>query len=250
MLQSKVFIRPRPRLNPKVRLFCFPFAGGGVNTYMPWVELMHCDVELVLVQLPGRGSRMLESAHDDMESVINELMQEADFITKIPYIFFGHSLGSRVAFELACTLQSHNMPLPQYFIASGSRPPHLDVEEKEIYKLPEPEFLQELKELNGTPQEILANEELMQILIPLLRADFKIADTYRATKTAMPFPMLVLHGKEDIEITLSQLFKWSELSNVNCNLVEINGDHFFIHEYSHDVVEQVSSVVKLVLKHN
>lgn len=246
MIKRELFVVPKPVLKPKLRLFCFPYAGGAVHTYTDWVGKLGNSVEVVLVQPPGRGSRMMETAHDCMDDVIAELIQESSFITQVPYVLFGHSLGSRIAFELSCALHSRGERQPEYFIASGSRAPHLAVDEKKTYMLPESEFIQELEKLNGTPKEVLDNVELMQLLTPLLRADFKIAETYRATKMPMPYPILTLHGKDDTEITYDQLKAWGDLTHMNHSIEELSGDHFFINTHSQSVIQHVSQVIESV----
>jgi len=112
-----------------------------------------------------------------------------------PYLLFGHSLGSRIAFELALRCRQLGLPSPVSFIASGSRAPHLRTHENPIYDLPEAEFVAKLRDLKGTPEEVLRNEELIQLLTPLLRADFRIADLYCAAQTRLDCPIVVLERK-------------------------------------------------------
>lgn len=240
---SKLFLCPRPVSAPKLRLFCFPYAGGGGNTYLPWARKLNDEVELVFVQTPGRGSRISEQPHDTMASLINELIHNASYFTRTPYAFFGHSLGSRVAYELCIQFKNFGLPLPKHFFASGSRAPHLISENKSIYNLPENEFIKEIEQLNGTPREVLNNKELIELFLPLLRADFKLADTYRANEIKMPFPITVLHGKDDVGIKREQLAAWGRLSAEEYSLVEFEGDHFFINQSGHKVLEHVSSVL-------
>jgi surfactin synthase thioesterase subunit len=243
----KLFVVPKPVTHPRLRIFCFPFAGGGANVYMPWVARMRDDVEMVLIQPPGRGARMLEPPHEQMDAFVDELAQHAGYFTETPYVFFGHSLGSRVAFELSLLLQSLGMALPEYFIASGSRAPHLPNEKRWVHDLPHAEFLEELASLNGTPREVLENKELMELLVPVLRADFKIADTYRAKAVKMPFPILVLNGRDDDGITPDQISAWQDLTGSDYASIELPGDHFFIIEYGDRVVPIVSSVLEKVV---
>jgi surfactin synthase thioesterase subunit len=245
LINDKLFLIPKPISDPSVRLFCFPYAGGTANTFIPWVEpLAAQDVELVLIQPPGRGSRFGEPPHTNMDSLIKELMKNEAFITShIPYVFFGHSLGSRVAYELCSRLMNRGLPLPEYFIASGSRAPHSPNENDSLHDLPQKEFIQQLKQLNGTPKELLENQDLMDLVTPLLRADFKISETYQAKKICMPFPILVFSGVDDHEITPCHLELWSDLSTQGCELVQFPGDHFFIDQYSEQVLTQLSSVL-------
>lgn len=231
----------------KLRLFCFPFAGGSTNTYMEWVKYLPKEVEVVLVQPPGRGSRMFEAPHKTMETLVAEIMECKAYITQKPYIFFGHSLGGLVAYELSCQLYNSSMLLPRHFIASGCCAPHQIRDRQVVHNLPKSDFIESLKKLNGTPREVLANEELMELVIPMLRADFQIAETYRGKLIPMPFPLLVLNGKEDANVCEHQLNAWNELSKVRCQRVTVPGDHFFIHQYQEKVISQVLQVVKVVL---
>lgn len=245
MINDKLFLIPKPISDPGVKLFCFPFAGGAANTFIPWVEPLAAeDVELVLIQPPGRGSRFGEPPHTNMDSLIEELMQNSEFITShVPYVLFGHSLGSRVAYELCCRLMANGLPLPEYFIASGSRAPHFPNESACLHDLPQKEFIQQLKKMNGTPQELLENQALMELVTPLLRADFEISDTYQAKKISMPFPIVVFSGKDDHDITPYHLEWWGDLSTQGCEFVHFPGDHFFIEQYREQVLTQVSSVL-------
>ncbi len=247
MNRNKLFHIPRPAKKPRLRLFCFPFAGGSASVFQSWPAYFCDEVELVLVQAPGRGARLVEPAHDNMTDLVDELMAHAGFITSLPYVVFGHSLGSRVAFELCNRLAKVQLPLPRFFIGSGSRAPHLASLKKPTYDLPDAEFMQELSELNGTPKEVLHNHELMQLLLPLLRADFKIADTYQAQAVQHPFPIWVFHGEQDVGITADQLQSWTELSSVECTFSYFPGDHFFVMEHSNRVVPQVVAVTQQVL---
>lgn len=245
MIKDKIFLIPKPISGSSVRLFCFPFAGGAASTFIPWIEpLAEEEVELVLVQPPGRGSRFGELPHTNMNSLMEELMQSVTFIaSRIPYAFFGHSLGSRVAYELCYRLMSRRLPLPGCFIASGSRAPHLPKEKPDLYDLPEKEFIQKLRNMNGTPKELLENKLLMELVIPLLRADFKISDTYLAKKARMPFPILVFSGEDDRDIAPYQLESWNDLTTQCCELATFPGDHFFIDQCREQVLTKISSVL-------
>ncbi|MFU2509843.1 thioesterase II family protein [Pseudoalteromonas sp. ASV78] len=238
-MTNKLFFIPEKKPNARVRLFCFPYAGGSPSLFLPWTKLINSDIELVLIQLPGRGSRMGEPAADNMLDVINELLSHSEFITSKPYAFFGHSLGSRVAYELTSNFQRSGKPMPIKLFASASRAPHTKNNKASIYDLPYNEFIAELKSLNGTPTEVLENEELMALLAPLLRADFKIADTYSAEVIPLSSPIRVLNGKHD-QISAQQLNAWQDLSQHPVDVSEFDGGHFFIHQYSAKMVKLIN----------
>lgn len=242
-MKSDLFIIPRPVRNPKLRLFCFPYAGGSASIYYSWAQQLGEGVELVAVQPPGRASRMLERPHDHMDALVDELQAHAAYVSGVPYLFFGHSLGSRVAFAFASRLLAEGYPGPRHLIGSGSRAPHLATGLEPIYELPTPQFLAKLKSLNGTPQEALANAELMELLLPVLRADFRMADRFRARKLPIDCPITVLAGTEDDEIRSEHLDPWAELSTQATRFEFIAGDHFFINSQRDRVVGIVNAIL-------
>lgn len=250
MINEKLFVTPKPVESPKVRLFLFPYAGGSAATFIPWAKYFNEDVEMICIQPPGRGARFNEPPYDSMESLVGDLAKHASYITEIPYILFGHSLGCRVAFELTCRLKELGLPSPSYFIASGSRAPHLPRERKPIHDLPDTEFMHELKALNGTPEEILENPELMQLLMPLLRADLRIADNYQSSLVSVDAPILVLHGNEDTLVEKGQLRAWKELTERGVSFTNIPGGHFFLNENPEKVTKQIDFAVKKTLENS
>ncbi|KZN49391.1 thioesterase II family protein [Pseudoalteromonas luteoviolacea] len=240
---TKLFLIPKPNPHATLRLFCFPYAGGSPSIFMPWLNQLPGNVELVLVQLPGRGARLMEEPHNKMSLIIDELMQHSSFITQKPCAFFGHSLGSRVAYELALTLQKDNQVLPLKIIASGSRAPHIASNKAPTYHLPDPEFISELHELNGTPKEVLDNAELMELFLPLLRADFEVADCYQAEELPLPIPIDVFFGHDDIDVTTPMVDAWQSLSALPITKHAFNGDHFFINTHSEPVLKTISQLL-------
>lgn len=248
-MQNKWFIIPKPNVNADLRLICFPYAGGNASTYMSWVQSLPANVELVIVQAPGRGMRMCEPAFTDMQDLVSDLMKSMPKVLNKPYILFGHSLGSRIAFELMSQLKTFSYALPQHFIASGSRGPHIKSNKKPIFHLDEPEFIAELKKLSGTPVDVLENKELMELFLPLLRADFEIADKYCYAATAdFNCPISVLGGEDDIEISLLQLESWGELFTSKPEVYLLPGNHFFIDSNKDLVLQKVTRIIDMSLK--
>nr|WP_247655372.1 alpha/beta fold hydrolase [Pseudoalteromonas sp. MMG007] len=226
-----------------MRLFCFPYAGGSATAFVPWVRHLPKDVEVVLLQPPGRGSRFSEVAHEDMLSLTSEILAEQNFITEVPYVFFGHSLGSRVAFEVARELQYRRLLAPLHFIASGSRAPHLAEKLESIHNLSDWEFAKKLEDLNGTPKEILHNKELMQLVLPSLRADFRIAESHVAKPEPLSCPITVFYGIEDDAVTIEKVNAWQELSKFTINTIAFKGGHFFINEAKNQVLTTLTDIL-------
>ncbi|MBS0420861.1 MAG: thioesterase [Proteobacteria bacterium] len=243
MVSSDWFVRPQPKLAPAARLLCLPYAGGSAATYIPWSRLIPADVELIALQPPGRGSRMAQAPHAQMAPLVAELMGVFAKVTDRPYVLFGHSLGSRVGFEVIVQCQRNGLPLPAHFIASGSRAPYLAKRELPIHDLPDAQFVEALRELDGTPEEILDNSELMQWLLPLLRADFRIADLHRASQTRIHCPLTVLAGTEDKTIPPQDIEAWRDLAGGECDIHWVSGGHFFVERNREWVLEQVNAIL-------
>ena len=247
MIDNKWFCIPRPVKQPKLRLFCFPYAGGNATTYYPWAELLNPEIELVAIQPPGRSNRMNEVAHCNMHHLISDLIQNIVPLLNVPFIFFGHSLGSRIAYELATRLEAHKLPVPEHLFASGSGAPHIVKRKRQLHKLSDIDFINELQKLNGTPGEILRNKDLMQIFLPLLRADFQISDTYLSEKIVLNFPFTILAGTEDHSIEPRHLESWKELTSFPCETLYIPGDHFFIETNKNLVFHTLCEILELDL---
>lgn len=243
-MSDKLFFVAKPVINPRVRVFCFPFAGGSINTYLSWKKQFCNEVELVLVQPPGRGSRIQEKAHECMQGYINELLMHQNYMTSAPYILFGHSLGARVVFELASQFTAKGLPSPISLIASGSRAPHINNRKAHTFDLPDEVFIEEIAKLNGTPNEIIENKEMMSLLLPLLRADFKIAETYLAKKLSLPFPIIVFSGDSDPSINYEEIEAWRELSKFDVEINILKGDHFFINEHGGTLTGRIARLAQ------
>jgi len=244
-MNNKWFVIPKPNINADLKLICFPYAGGNASIFMPWIKNLPSNVELVIVQAPGRGARMGEEAYSDMNDLIGDLIKVIPSVLNKPYILFGHSLGSRIAFELMNQLKKFDYELPQHFIASGSRGPHLKCTKESIYKLPQDEFIEELKSLNGTPKEIIENKELMELFLPLLKADFELADRYYYTGTSgFNCPISVFGGQDDTGISLSELNSWGDLFETDADINLFPGDHFFIDSQSSLIQQKVNAIIE------
>jgi medium-chain acyl-[acyl-carrier-protein] hydrolase len=213
-----------------LRLFCFPYAGGSASIFRGWPESLPASVEVCAVQLPGRGSRLLEPAVTEMPQLVRALaLAIVPYLDK-PFAFFGHSMGSTISLELARHLRAEHRIEPAHLFVSGSRAPHVRNTEPHSYDLPDAEFLEELRRLNGTPAEILEHPELMQLMMPVLRADFKLFQTYAYTEAApLSCPITAYGGLQDREVDRKRLQVWRAQTTAHFSLNMIPGDHFFIH---------------------
>lgn len=219
------------RANPtaSLRLFCFPYAGGASLIYRQWPDNLPSKVEVCPVQLTGRGSRLREAPYTKVEPLVEALMQVLLPYMDKPFAFFGHSMGAIISFELARRLRRDNAPQPVHLFVSGRRAPQLSETDRITYNLPEPELLDELRRLNGTPREVLENPELMRLMLPLLRADFELVQTYEyRSEPPLEYPISVFGGLQDHEVNRESLEAWREQTNASCTVQMFPGDHFFL----------------------
>jgi medium-chain acyl-[acyl-carrier-protein] hydrolase len=241
---SHWFVVPRPNPDARIRLFCFPYAGGGVGTYIEWHRTLHPLVELVAVQPPGRGRRRDEAPHRTMSALLADLWPRILPMLDRPYFLFGHSMGSRVAYTLASRLRDAGARMPTHFIASGSRAPHLPARERTTHDLPDAEFVKSLRELNGTPEEILGNPELMELVMPLLRADFEIAELHHADPDIpFNFGASILGGTADAHVLQEELNAWQAHFRRPVRVEMCEGGHLFVDESPAKVIAVINSLV-------
>jgi medium-chain acyl-[acyl-carrier-protein] hydrolase len=220
---------PRPNPQARIRLFCFPYAGGGSAIYRKWPEGLPGNVEVGLIQLPGRETRLREKPLTEIAHIIEHLAQGLRSYLDKPFAFFGHSMGAIISFELARHLRRTHQVEPERLFVSGRRAPQLPDSDPITYDLPDQEFLAEVVRLNGTPIMALENQELMQLMLPLLRADFTVCQTYRYIhESPLRCPITAFGGLEDRAAGREKIDPWRAQTTNSFSLFMLPGDHFFI----------------------
>lgn len=213
-----------------LRLFCFPYAGGGALVYRDWHRILPGSIGVYAAQLPGRGDRLAEPLFRDLPALIEPLTEAIKPYLDKPFAFFGHSMGALIAFELARKLRIEYGVEPAHLFVSGRRAPHLPDSDRVTYNLEEAEFIEELRRLKGTPKVMLENPELMQLVGPVLRADFQVCQTYVYTDSPpLRCPITVFGGLQDNDVTREYLQPWRNQTSVAFTLRLLPGDHFFLH---------------------
>lgn len=221
--------RPRPRHTADVRLFCFPYAGGGSLGYRRWADEMMGNVEVCPIQLPGRESQMRAKPFERVQPLVQALAPALRPYLDQPFAFFGHSMGALIAFEMAREIRRRYGVEPLRLYVSARVAPHLRLPREPMYLLPDGEFMDVLRELNGTPREVLENEEMMRLIMPLLRADFAVNEAYTYTEEEpLTCPIFALGGLRDPEATAENMEPWRRHTRGEFKLQMFPGDHFFI----------------------
>lgn len=232
----------------RLRLVCFPYAGASASCFRTWVNQLP-EVELTGVQLPGRENRFAEALIDDAGQAARAIAQALiELDDGRPNVFFGHSLGASLAYEVSQLLwQAAAASAPRHLIVSGRRAPSVPRREKLLHILPSDELKLELADLNCTPQEVLENEELMEMLMPRLRADFAMAENYTDRhRQPLPCPVSAFGGRSDKDVQLADIEAWGTLTSEAFDVTEFEGDHFFLHGAERQVLARVRNVLSSI----
>lgn len=216
----------------KSRIYFLPFAGGSSYSYTNFASILPKHLEFRSLEVPGRGTRindaLLKNAHELCDDFFAQLQEDGAFDK--PYILFGHSMGALLGFLLLHKIKEENLPLPQHFYASGRGGPSFPDEREQYYLLSDLDFKQKLKELGGSPKEVLEHDTLMDFFLPILRADFELVETYNYTqKEPLNIPITVFIGDKD-EATFEEAQAWQEESTQKVQIHVLPGDHFFLFE--------------------
>lgn len=238
-------------ISENARLIMFPYAGGGASVFRKWGKLFS-NIRLYAVQYPGRENRMSEEPIKDFDILINEVFKN---LIKIidddrPYYLFGHSLGTKLVYELTLRIMNDSMKKPSGIIVSGGKAPCFK-EENPIYHLDDIDFIKGINRYSGTPEEIIQNIEIMKIFLPMLRADFMMDETYQRKEIEkIDIPILGLMGTDDEEFKIEELKKWEEYTTKDFKYRYIEGGHMFINTNTELVAKEISSFINENVKNN
>ncbi|VVO38904.1 thioesterase II family protein [Pseudomonas fluorescens] len=231
----------------QLTLLCLPYSGASAMVYSRWRRKLPEWLKLQPVELPGRGARFGEPLHTDMRRLALQLAHEQKTTLKAPYALFGHSLGALLACEMAHALRSLGLPEPVALFASGTAAPTMRADYDRGFAEPktDAELIEQLRTLNGTSEEVLANEELMGLTLPVLRADFLLCGRFEPIQQPMlKCPVHVLGGTTD-RATPEQLIGWSKETRGSFSVDMLAGGHFFIHEHEAKVLRVIKDQLEV-----
>ena len=234
----------------QLRLFCFHYAGGGGSIFRPWTKWLSNDVELVAVQLPGRENRLDEPLLYSMERVMTPLANALPPLLDRPFAFFGHSTGAVICFELARVLRKRGLPEPRLLIASSQNAPQIKPSVIR-HRLPDMEFINVIRGCNGTPDAVLKNPALLELLLPRIRADGAVFETYDCEQQPpLDCQIVVFYGLEDNMVNDAGLTAWEVHTRHSFQRYGFPGGHFFLHGAEEAVVTRINhELMGLVEEH-
>ncbi|ABG50658.1 Thioesterase [Trichodesmium erythraeum IMS101] len=233
----KIF-QPCPQ--PQLRLFCFHPSAAGATLFRLWGKYLPSNIEVCAIQLPGRETRIKETLITKWDDLLSPLIQELQpLITEYPFVFFGHSLGALISFEVVRQLRRQKLPIPKYMFVSGRRPPHIPIDNLR-HQAPNPILISILREYGGTPEAVLQNQDLMELFLPILRADFTLNEKYIYFPEApFEFPIVAFRGTDDIEVSKQKLSQWEQHTISNFALHEFPGGHMFFQQQPKVLIEAI-----------
>lgn len=227
-------VHPNPQAG--LTLFCFPFAGGGASVFARWGQMVPAGIEVCGVQPPGREERLGEPAFRTADALVADLLPRIAPLSDRPYALFGHSMGAFLAYETAQALSARGRP-PAHLFVSAQRAPQLPLNRPVSYDLPDAGFEARLRALNGTADAALQSRELMELVMPLLRSDFELSETYaRRQQPPLTCPITVFGGTGDDEVDRDGLEAWAEATQGPVELQMFDGDHFFLRSHAQQLV--------------
>lgn len=213
------------------RLFCIPYAGGSAAVFRDWLARLPAAVDVRPLHPPGRGRRFRDALLYRIGEIADEVTDAIAPLLDRPYTLFGHSMGGSVAFEVARRVRARNLPEPRCLIVSGRAAPHLPMKRRPIHDLPDDQFLGEVVRMNGTPPELLRYPDVVDLILPVLRADFEAVEMYRTEPIHRP-PLgcrIVSLGGSDEQGSEEAVSSWRHYSTGSFRGEIVPGDHFFLH---------------------
>ena len=239
-MTDRWFLRHAVASAATLRLVCIPYAGGSASVYRTWGRVAPRHVEVCAVELPGRGSRIAEPPFVRLMPLVRALGDAIEPLLDRPFALFGHSMGGLVAFELARLLRQRGLPAPQHLFVSATPAPGTPPARPLLHSGSDADVKDRLRQLNGTPHELLDNEELMALLLPVLRADFAALETHEhREEPALGVPISVFGGAFDRTVRPSSLEGWRAQSTRSARMQLWPGDHFYVHSLAPELVAAI-----------
>lgn len=214
-----------------IKLFCIPHAGGSAAFYSKWKDYINPSIEICPIELAGRGKRFKEDFYDNIDEAVEDVYDIIKNDLDNNYAFFGHSMGSLIAYELSHYIMKLKNKPPEHIFFSGRKAPNIIYENNCIHKLPGEELKRKVFEFSGTPKEVLDNSHMSNIFLKILRADFKICELYKYVKRDFKLDcnITILNGNKD-DIKINHIASWKQYTSKECYIYFFKGGHFYIND--------------------
>jgi pyochelin biosynthetic protein PchC len=237
-MDDGLWIRRYDNASPgALRLICLPHAGGSASFYLPVSRSLRPAIEVLAVQYPGRQDRRGEPCVDDIPTLARQIAGALSGWTRLPYALFGHSMGATVAYELARLLEHEQGRPPVWLFASGRRAPSR-VRDERVHQLGDDQLVADLRRLSGTDDSILGDEEILRMILPAVRSDYRAAETYRwRPGPALSCPVTCLYGDADPKVTEDEVLAWAGHTTGPFEHRAFHGGHFYLVRHQAEILE-------------
>ncbi|MFI9630379.1 alpha/beta fold hydrolase [Streptomyces sp. NPDC052042] len=238
--------RYRRSTAPVVRLACFPHAGGSASAFLPLIRELPQEVDVLAVQYPGRQDRRAEPLIDNIENLVSPLVEVLRSQTGPPLVLFGHSMGATVAYEVARALEQRGVG-PAALVVSGRRAPTTNVGSL-VHLYDDDRLIDELRSLDGTDRGLLADPELLELVLPAIRNDYHAVGNYvHRPGTPLSCPLTVLTGAADANVSAGEASAWSDVAAGSTHVHTFPGGHFFLFERAAEVCSVIMGAIAPLL---
>ncbi len=240
-LMNGWFVNMTPAFKAGIRLIGIPNAGGGPALFRTWSNDLPPEIGVYPALLPGQGSRLREQPPIHIQTMVRDLGVALEPYLNEPFALFGYSMGALVAFELARYLRQHGRPQPLYLFVAARRAPHVLDAAPPLHELPDGSFLRGMQaRYGGIPQAILQDAEMLAAFTPVLRANFTMIETYHyADAPPLDIPIVAFGGTRDLTTNETDLMAWGDQTHRSFAHHIYPGDHFFIQQHQHAVMEVI-----------
>lgn len=222
------------------KLFCFHHAGGTASAYKPWAEY-HKGVTTYPVELPGKATRMRETFITHYERLVPDIAKAIDAeVGETTFSLFGHSLGAIMAFKTAFILETLYKRKPATLIVAGRHAPQDDFKDPYQTYMGDDKLVEELKRVNGTPKDILANEEILKVLLPSIKNDYKLNESFDYKDEMLNTPIVAHVSNHDPDANPDQMERWKLVTKGDFKIKQFEGDHFFVHSLGENYYTEVA----------
>lgn len=226
---SRWIERTGNRTTPRFRMFCFPYAGGTAAIFRDWAETVALDVEICAIRLPGREGRHADPPFRRAERVAESLTPILQDFLDLPFVMFGHSMGAILAYEITRAIRTATAVEPRALLVSAHRAPHLPRRGRDRHDLPREQLIAELKALNGTPAEVFQHDDLLDFVLPILRSDLELVESWSSPAgVRLSCPVVAFAGSDDRNVSAEEVAGWAAVTSGPFRSVALAGDHFFI----------------------
>jgi surfactin synthase thioesterase subunit len=231
-------------MTKKIRLFCLPFAGGNSYSYRKFQEHLADFINMIAIDLPGHGKYIRQPLLTHLEDMAAYIFQQINQKLTEPYAIYGHSMGTLLGYLVSKHIVQAKLMPPIHLFFSGHQGPPVSSKEGNWYALPKEQFITKVMAYGGIPKEIAAEKELMDLFVPIMRADFQAIANYHYKKAApLEIPITIMFGSDE-DITYDEALTWQEVTNHPVSIHQFSGGHFFIFDHLPEICSLISQTLE------